>query len=84
VSFIQTLAYQFSEAKIAVSAYALPAGSPYELDVRLEDKPYMIRCSLVADALVQSGAAIATLQHLGNTVPREYLDVRVPGRVYYK
>lgn len=84
VSFIQTLAYQFAEAKIAVSAYVLPPGSPYELDVRLEGKPYMIRSSLVADALTQSGAAIATMQHLGSVVPGAYVDVRVPGRVYYK
>jgi hypothetical protein len=84
ILFIKTVAYQFDAAKIAVSAYVLPSGSPYELDVRLEGKPYMVRCNLAADALVQSGAAVATIGHLGSTVPSLYVDVRTPGKAYYK
>jgi hypothetical protein len=84
IDFIQTVAYQFAAAKLPISAYVLPAGSPYELDVRLEGQPYAIKYNLQADALTQSGAAIATIQQLGATPPASYLDVRVPGRVYYK
>lgn len=84
VSFIRTVAYQLSAAKLPVAVYVLPVSSPYELDVRLEGKPYVIKCNLAADALTQSGAAIATIQQLGATTPGSYLDVRVPGRVYYK
>jgi hypothetical protein len=84
IAFIQAVAYQFSAAKVALSAFVLPAATSYELDVRLEGKPYLVRCNLTTDAVVQSGAAIATLQHLGTTVPASYIDVRVPGRVYYK
>jgi len=84
ISFIQTVAYQFAAAKLSVAAYVLPAGRPYELDVRLEGKPYVVRFNLAAEALTQSGAAIATLQHLGGSQPVSYLDVRVPDRVYYK
>lgn len=84
VDFIQTLAYQLRAAKLPVSVYVLPQASPYELDVRLEGQPYVIRCNLQADALRQSGAAIATIQQLGAAPPASYLDVRVPGRVYYK
>jgi hypothetical protein len=84
ITFIQTLDYQFTAAKLRVSAYVLPPNTPYELDVRLEGKPYVVRCNLAADAMMQSGAAIATIQQLGNTTPGTYLDVRVPGRVYYK
>jgi hypothetical protein len=84
IAFVQTLAYQLAAAHLTISTYVLPASSPYELDVRLEGKPYSIRCNLEADALTQSGAAIATIQHLGGTTPAEYLDVRTPDRVFYK
>lgn len=84
VSFVQTVAYQLNAAHLDISTFVLPAGSPYELDARLEGQPYMVRLSLVSDPLTQSGAAIATIEQLGNTKPSSYVDVRVPGRVYYK
>jgi hypothetical protein len=84
ISFIQTVEYQLAAAKLPVAAFVLPAGSPYELDVRLEGKPYVVRCNLVADALVQSGAAVAAMQRPGAVTPGTYLDVRTPDRVYYK
>jgi len=84
VAFVRTVAYQFSAAHLTISTFVLPAGSPYELDVRLEGRPYVIRYNLEADALTQSGAAIATVDQLGSTTPANYVDVRVPGRVYYK
>jgi len=84
VTFIQTAAYQLTAAHITVSAFVLPQASPYELDVRLEGQPYVLRFNLEEDPTVQSGAAIATLQKLGGSPPKQYLDVRVPGRVYYK
>lgn len=84
VGFIQTISYQFGAAHLPVAGYVLPVANPYEIDVRPEGKPYMIRFNAQEDALQQSGAAIATLQHLGSTQPHEYLDVRVPDRAYYK
>jgi hypothetical protein len=83
VQFVQTVAYQLQAAHLAVSTFVLPAASPYELDARLEGKPYAIRMNLTADALTQSGAAIGTVQQLAGD-PASYVDVRVPGRVYYK
>jgi hypothetical protein len=84
VSFIQTLSGQLSAAKLQVAAFVFPAHAPYELDVRLEGKGFVVRCNLQAEALTQSGAIIATVQQLGTHAPADYLDVRVPGRVYYK
>jgi hypothetical protein len=84
VSFIQTVAYQLNAEHLDISSFVLPAGSPYELDVHLTGKPYVIKFNLEADALTQSGAAVATIQQLGGTVPQSYIDVRVPNRVYYK
>jgi hypothetical protein len=84
VGFAQTVAYQLNAAHLVASAFVLPANSPYELDARLEGKPYMIRFNLEADALTQCGAAIATIQQLSGVNPSSYVDVRVPGKVYYK
>jgi hypothetical protein len=84
VTFTETVAYQFKAAHLSISTFVLPSGSPYELDVRLEGQPYMIRFNLESSPLVQSGAAIATIQQLGSTKPSSYIDVRVAGRVYYK
>jgi len=84
VSFAETVAYQFKTAQLPISTFVLPANAPYELDVRLSGRPYAVRFNLQADALTQSGAAIATMQQLGSTVPSQYVDVRVPGRAYYK
>ena len=84
VAFVRTVAYQLHAAGLHVSAFTLPADKPFELDVRFEGKTYYVRYNLEADAPTQSGATIATLQQLGTHQPAEYLDVRTPGRVYYK
>lgn len=84
VSFINTIAYQFTASHLSLSTFVLPSGASYEVDARLEGKPYTIRFNLEEDARTQSGAAIATIQQLGGKVPSNYIDVRVPGRVYYK
>jgi len=84
VGFARTVAYQLKAAHMTINTFVLPAGSPYELDVRLEGQNYLIRCNLEADALTQSGAIVGMLQQLGGSMPGSYLDVRVPGRVYYK
>jgi hypothetical protein len=84
VSFISTVLYQFTAAHLTISTFVLPVGNPYELDVHLAGKPYTIRFNLEQDTLTQSGTAIATIQQLGTTIPKDYIDVRVPGRVYYK
>lgn len=83
VSFITTVAYQFRAAHIGITTFVLPSGTPYELDVRPEGHPYIVRFNLQEDARTQSGAAIATIQQFGDK-PVSYIDVRVPDRVYYK
>ena len=84
VQFMKTVNYQFAQTDIKISALVLPAKKAYEINVRLDGKPYVVRFNLQEDALQQSGAAIATIEQLDSTVPTSYLDVRVPGRVYYK
>lgn len=84
VSFSVTVAYELTQNGISVAYLDLPTSAPYELDAYVAAKPYHIRFNLQADAMQQSGAAVATLQQLGSTTPGQYLDVRVPERAYYK
>lgn len=87
VGFCQTVAYQLEKAGGKTIQYIdLPATQPYEADVYLTGSSYRIKFNLQEDPIQQSGAAIATLQKLGQGggQPHEYLDVRVPERVYYK
>ncbi|HSX42485.1 MAG TPA: hypothetical protein VLF59_00180 [Candidatus Saccharimonadales bacterium] len=84
IAFLQTFQYQLTSAGYTITNFVLPNGSPYELDMRLDGKPFTLRSSLESDPLAQSGAAVGTLQQLGAVVPANYIDVRVPGRVYYK
>jgi hypothetical protein len=84
VSFIKTVAYQLKAAKLQPESFTLPATSAYELDVKLAGKPYEVRFNLQANALQQSGAVVAAIGHLGDTGPSQYIDARVPERIYYK
>ena len=84
ISFVKTVTYQLKAANITAEVFTQPPQSPYQLDVRLQGAPYYLKFNLQADAMTQSGAAVATIQQLGGSLPAGYIDVRVPGRVYYK
>lgn len=87
VSFCETVAYELQKAGGKTVHYIdLPAARPYQVDVYLTGSGYRTTFNLKEDPLQQSGAALATMQKLaeGGGQPREYIDVRVPGRVYYK
>lgn len=84
VEFMRTVLYQFEQTDIKLTAFVLPANKAYEVNAQLEGKPYVVRFNFEEDALQQSGAAIAVIEQLGSTVPTAYIDVRVPGRAYYK
>ncbi len=84
MAFISSVNYQLKAAHVSVSGMTLPQGSTYELDVQLAGKPYTVRMNLQADATQQAGALVAVLTKLGGTQPGQYIDLRVPERVYYK
>ncbi len=84
VEFVSTVAYQLQKAGVHVESFELPVKAPYELVARLAGVSYYVRFNLVADAMQQSGGAIAMLDQLGQNPPREYVDMRVPGRAYYR
>lgn len=83
VRFASTVVYELGRANHEVSWLDLPVGAPYEIDATLMAPPLRVRFNLQGDVMEQSGAAIATLSQLGVNMQVQYLDVRVPGRVYY-
>jgi hypothetical protein len=64
----------------------LTLSSAYELDVTAAGAPYTIKFNIQADPLQQSGTYLAVRGRLSDehATPKEYVDVRVPGRAYYK
>ena len=84
MEFARVVWFQFTQAGYTVRYVELPQDAPYELDVYLADVPYRVRLNLQEPALEQSGGAVAVLKQLGATKPQQYVDMRVPGRAYYK
>jgi hypothetical protein len=56
-----------------------------ELDLATEDQPYFVKFYLGGDPLVQAGTFLAARHQFSSGVkPSVYLDVRVPGKIFYK
>lgn len=84
VTFMSTVWYQLTKQGIAADSFILPKEKAFEVDVRLKGKPYYLKFNIAEDAKRQSGAAVAVIKQLGTTSPHEYIDLRVPGKAYYK
>lgn len=85
VSFITEVSGQLHAKNLRIASWTLPAGTS-ELNVKVEGASYYVKFNLRGKAREQAGSFIATKQRLEgqNAVPKEYIDVRVSGRVYYK
>ena len=85
VDFIKTLIAQTKHNKIPISSLTLPALAQ-ELDLRTADQPYYVKFYLGGDADIQAGQFAAARQKLSQAhqTPGQYLDVRVPGKIFYK
>jgi hypothetical protein len=85
IIFITYLLNQLQAKNYKVQAMSLPAVAN-ELDIRLEGKNFTVKTNLSADPAQQAGAILATLKKFDtdNTTPKEYLDVRVEERAYFK
>ncbi|HCM51513.1 TPA: hypothetical protein DIS56_00015 [Candidatus Saccharibacteria bacterium] len=83
--FILSVLAQCQKANVPVASFNLPKGSP-EINLRTTDRNYYVKFNVDGDALIQTGqflAARAQFDQSGEG-PKEYLDVRVEGRIYYK
>lgn len=86
VNFINALLAQLKKAEVPLQSLSLPALAQ-ELDLRTTDQPYFTKFYLGGgDVLVQSGQYLAARHQfsISGNQPGEYLDVRVPGKIFYK
>jgi hypothetical protein len=85
VVFITEVAGQLAAKQIQVENWTLPAGGS-QLDVKVKGSPYYVKFNLQGDGREQAGTLLALQHDLANKkiTPGQYIDVRVPGRAYYK
>lgn len=85
VAFISSVAGQLQAQKLTVSSLMLPPASE-ELDAKLQGSEYIVKFNVRGDAREQAGALLAVkgLLDSQHKKPAQYIDVRVPGRAYYK
>jgi hypothetical protein len=85
ITFIKTIIDQFQAKGTAIQAMTLST-TPYELDVQVRGEPYYIKFNLLADPLYSAGTYFSTIKLFtaSNPGPTQYIDIRIPGRAYYK
>jgi hypothetical protein len=85
VAFVREVSAQLTAQGYKIQSMVLPA-EPNEMHVRIEGQSYYVKFELRGEGRVQAGSYSATKEKLeaGKVTPREYIDVRVPGKIYYK
>lgn len=85
VSFISEVIAQLNATNTPVDRVTLPLEAN-EIQIRLKDQPYVVRFNTLEDARTQVGTMLAVKQRLEGSgeAPKEYIDVRVVERAYYK
>lgn len=87
ISFIQEVLRQFAAAHLRVATMVMPPAAE-ELDVYPAGASYYGKFNLHdSSARQQSGTFLAVRQQLSHgqgSLPKQYIDVRIPGRAYYK
>lgn len=85
VQFISTVIAQLNATNTPVKSILLPLEAN-ELQVQLADQPYIVRMNTLEDAKIQVGTLLAVKNRLeaNREIPKEYIDVRVVERAYYK
>ncbi len=87
INFFELVIKQFQAEHVQIQSMVLPAESR-ELDVYIAGQPYYVKFNLNddQDAGQQIGTYLAAARYLKNKniTPKQYIDARVLGRVYYK
>lgn len=83
--FIRDVHKQLSAQQIQIDRVTLPPAA-HELHVYPADEAYYVKFSLEADSRVQAGTYLAVRERLESerTEVKEYIDVRVEERAYYR
>lgn len=85
VALINTVIAQSKQAQVPIASLSLPPRAQ-ELDLRTTDQPYFVKFYLGGDAQSQTGQFLAARHQFTKSgkQPSQYLDVRVPGKIFYK
>ena len=85
VTFITAVIKQLQATNTPVQSVTLPL-EVNELQVRIVGQPYAVRYNTLGDARLQTGTFLAVKKRLEGSgdKPKEYIDVRVEERAYYK
>lgn len=85
IRFIRDVHKQLSAQQIQIDRVTLPPAA-HELHVYPADEAYYVKFSLEADSRVQAGTYLAVRERLESerTEVKEYIDVRVEERAYYR
>jgi len=85
VTFIKTVIDQFTAKNVPIQSMTLST-NPYEFDVQVRGVPYFIKFNLLADPLYSVGTYFSVIKLFTptNPGPTQYIDIRIPGRAYYK
>lgn len=84
-TFISTVLEQLTKQSIEVESLTIPT-SPYDLHIKIKDKPYFVKFNILEDPLQQAGSFVALSRRLeqDRVEPKEYIDVRAGERVFYR
>jgi hypothetical protein len=85
VSFITAVIKELQATNTPIQSITLPLEAN-ELQVRIVNQPYMVRYNTLGDARIETGTFLAVKKRLEGSgdKPKEYIDVRVEERAYYK
>lgn len=85
VEFISTVLQQLEASQTPVESVILPL-SANELHIRIKNQPYVVRFNTNGNGEIQAGTFLAVKKRLEGSgdIPKEYIDVRVDERAYYK
>lgn len=85
VSFLTKLVALLSKQQAIVEAIYVPLG-PKQLDIILRDESWRYKLNSEGDPTLQAGTILAARATLtaNRATPSEYVDIRVPEKVYWK
>jgi hypothetical protein len=85
VGFIQDLTAQLKAKNLSIQSITLPAIAN-ELHLKVSNDSYYVKFDIQGEGRQQIGAYLAAREKLLTTkdLPSEYMDVRIPERVFYK
>lgn len=82
LKYIQEIVAQAKRKNIKINTIALSAGGS-GINVNYSDTDYIVKYSFYADARQSSGSFYAVYDFISGQ-PKEYIDVRIPDKVYVK